>query len=307
MEWITLETRILKYFLAIARLGSVSEAARELHVAQPTLSRQIQQLEEQLGVPLFKRERRRMTLTKAGIAYQIRIQQILTELDRANQVVAGINNHSLTGKVGIGCVQSAIYRFIIPQLVEFQKRYPMVYLDLYDADGEEIKERLDQGALELGIVSTPISTAKYHSRRLPVNDRWGLAVPQSSSLNDRKSIHVDELKDLPLIIPHRSLIKNELNDWLQPSDGPLKIVGESNVINNAAYLAASKKIGLVCIEGAPRPADSHLSFIPFAPTRIQKHFLIWRKGVLLSEAAQRLIDQINSHLSAQSPIGKMNS
>jgi DNA-binding transcriptional LysR family regulator len=294
-----METRILHYFLAVARLGTVSAAARELHVAQPTLSRQIQQLEEQLGAPLFKRERRRMTLTKAGLAYQIRVQQILTELERANQVVAGINNHSLTGKVGIGCVQSAVHHFIIPLLADFQQRYPAVQLDFYDADGEEIKERMDQGLLELGIVSTPISTVKYHSRRLPADDRWGIAVPQTSYLRDRQFIQPEDLKGLPLIVPHRSLIKNELNNWLQPTDTPLKVIGESNLINNAAYMAANSNAGLICIEGAPRPADSHLTFIPFKPAHTQKHFLIWRKGVSLSEAAHRLINQINAQLSPQ--------
>ncbi|WP_373842771.1 LysR family transcriptional regulator [Limosilactobacillus sp.] len=169
-----METRILHYFLAIAKLGTISAAARELHVAQPTLSRQLQQLEGQLGAPLFIRERRRMVLTKAGLAYQRRIQQILTELDRANQVVADLNNDELTGTVGIGCVESAVTKFLIPLLRKFHQQYSQVELSIYDGDGELIKDQLDRGAIEVGLVSTPINAAKYYYLQLPVTDRWGV-------------------------------------------------------------------------------------------------------------------------------------
>ena len=108
-----METRILHYFLTIARLGSISGAARELHVAQPTLSRQLQQLEDELGTSLFYRERRQMVLTKAGIVYRNHVEQILTELEQANQIVAKINNEDLVGQIRIGAIESRIIKFIV--------------------------------------------------------------------------------------------------------------------------------------------------------------------------------------------------
>lgn len=292
-----METRVLNYFLTIARLGTVSAAARELHVAQPTLSRQIQQLEQELGTQLFTRERRRMILTKAGIAYQSRVQHILTELNQANEIVADINNRTLTGTIRIGCVQSAIHKFLIPVLASFQAHYPAVSVQFYDADGSSIKEQLDGGSLDLGVVSTPISTAKYHAIQLPVDDEWGLAVSEDNPLADQKTITIDDLKNTSVIIPHRTLIKSELDDWLQPIRDQLQLAGESNLIGNAAYLAAATNGGLICIKGAPRPTDCGLKFIPFSPARRQKHYLIWRKGVNMSEPVTRLITQIDDSVT----------
>lgn len=294
-----METRVLHYFLTIARLGTISAAARELHVAQPTLSRQIQQLEEQLDTTLFIRERRRMVLTKAGMAYQIRVQQILIELERANQVAAAINNDSLTGRVGIGCVESTVTKFLIPELAHFHHDYPQVQIELYDAEGETIKERLDRGSLEVGIVSTPISTAKYHTRQLPVVDRWGVAVPTASPLSRQSTITIDQLATKPVIIPQRSLIHDELNDWLESATSSLVVKGTANLLTNATYLAQAGVGNLICIEGAPLPPQADLTFIPFNPIHEQKHFLIWRKNAVLSAPAERLITQICDHLDNQ--------
>ncbi|RRK09762.1 LysR family transcriptional regulator [Lactiplantibacillus garii] len=292
-----METRILHYFLTIARLGTISAAARELHVAQPTLSRQIQQLEAQLGLPLFNRERHRMVLTKAGLTYQLHVQQILTALERANQLVKNSNNAELTGTLSTGCVESNVTNWLAPRLVHFHHAHPHVVIDTYDADGNAIKDRLDQGLLEIGIVSTPINAAKYHAVRLPVNDRWGVAVPATSPWTKQASVDVAALVNQPLIVPHRSLVKTELTDWLQTGDQPLRIVGEYNLLTNAVYLAAAGLGTLVCIAGVTLPPDSGLTFIPFFPQHQLKHFLIWRKGVPLSAPAQALITFLKSEIT----------
>ncbi len=294
-----METRILKYFVTIARLGTISGAARELHVAQPTLSRQLKQLEDQLGTPLFYRERRRMVLTKAGAVYRNQVEQILSELSQANRVVAEINNEDMVGQVRMGCIESRIISFLVPIMKQFREQHPHVQFNLYDADGEDIKERLDQRMLELGIVSSPISTAKYHSLKLPVTDRWGLAVPTESPLAEKTVITADELKNIPLIVPHRSLILDELRAWLQPKDSQLNIVAETNLLSNACYLAAGGMGNVVCIEGAPRPADAKLKFVPLQPEHLQDNFLIWRKNVQLSEPVRRLIHIIQSTINSQ--------
>jgi DNA-binding transcriptional LysR family regulator len=181
-------TRILRYFLTVAKQGTISGAARELHLTQPTLSRQIQQLEAELDTPLFIRERRRMYLTKAGKAYEQKTSRILEELAQANQIVASINNDDLTGTIRIGSVESQVTKFLIPQLVDCHRRSPHVQYHFYDADGGDIKERLDQGLLDLGLVSAQISTAKYHTIKIPIADRWGLAVRVDSKLAHQQLI-----------------------------------------------------------------------------------------------------------------------
>jgi len=294
-----METRILNYFLTIAKLGTVSAAARELHVAQPTLSRQIQQLESELGTPLFTREKHRMILTKAGLAYQLHVQQILIELDRANQLVRNLNNDELTGTLGIGSVESTITKFLTPQLINFHRENPNVIFDLFDADGTAIKEQIDQGLLEVGFVSTPINTAKYHYLKLPIEDSWGIAVNQDSPLRQHDKISISDLKNLSLIIPHRQLVRDELYDWLQADGISSQVVAEYNLLTNAIYLAQAGLGTLVCISGVELPTDGKLKFIPIEPRRELKHFLIWRKGSPLSEVAQTFINFLKAQLSIQ--------
>jgi DNA-binding transcriptional LysR family regulator len=293
-----METRVLRYFLAVAKQGTISGAARELHLSQPTLSRQIQQLETELNTQLFIRQRRRMYLTKAGSTYEQEVRRILGELDQANQLVATINNDDLTGTIRIGSVESQVTKFIMPQLLAFHRQYPHVRYHLYDADGEDIKEHLDQGLLELGLVSMPISTTKYHAEKLPITDRWGLAVRQDSELAQKQQITAADLQNLPLIIPHRSLIYTDLQDWLASKKEKLKIVAETNLLTNACYLAEAGVGNIVCIEGAPRPATTNLKFIPFAPERQQEQFLIWRKGIALTEPAHKLVELLRQNIDA---------
>ncbi|AVW10463.1 LysR family transcriptional regulator [Lactiplantibacillus paraplantarum] len=291
-----METRILNYFLTIARLGTISAAARELHVAQPTLSRQIQQLESQLEVPLFTREKHRMTLTKAGLTYQLKVQQILTELNQTNQLIKNINNDALTGTINIGCVESALMAELAPLLVAFHQQNPNVNFDFYDADGTAIQDRLDQNLLEIGFVSTPINAAKYHARRLHINDRWGVAVSKTNHLYQQKFVQIADLKNQSVIIPHRQLVKTELNAWLSPANQALQIVGEYNLLTNATALAANGLGVLICIEGVALPKTSHLKFIPFQPEHNLAHFLIWRQDVPLSKPARSLIDFLKTQL-----------
>ncbi len=293
-----METRILRYFLVVAKQGTISAAARELHISQPTLSRQIQQLESQLNTPLFIRASRHMYLTKAGSAYEEKVRRILTELDQANELVATISNDDLTGTIRIGCVESEVTKILVPALTAFHQRYPHVRYEFYDADGEDIQERLDQGILELGMVSAPISTVKYHTLKLPVQDRWGLLVRPDSELARHRVITVRDLVTVPLIIPHRALFYNDLNELVQGRQ--LNIVAESNLLTNVCYLAQAGVGNVVCIEGAPRPATTNLKFIPFAPERRQEQFLIWPKGTTMTEATRKFVSQFRQEIDAQS-------
>lgn len=287
-----METRILRYFLVVAKQGTISAAARELHISQPTLSRQIQQLETQLNTPLFTRERRRMYLTKAGSAYEKKIRRIIAELDQANQMIANINNNDLTGTIHIGCFESEVTKLLLPQLIAFHRQYPHVRYDFYDADGEDIQERMDQGNIELGVVCAPISTVKYHTLKLPIQDRWGLLVKSDSKLAHHQVITAEDLQNLPLIIPHRALFYDDLNELVQGRE--LEIVAESNLLTNVSYLAQAGIGNIVCIEEAPRPSSTNLKFIPFSPERRQTQFLIWPKGNTLTEATQRFIEKLQT-------------
>lgn len=229
-----METRILEYFLKVAQLGNVSKAARELHVTQPNLSRQIQKLEEELKVQLFDRQNRMMILTSAGIIFQERAKQIVDLTKKAAHDV--LPEDDLRGEIAIGCVESKIDSFLSKAMMSFRDKAPHVQFALYDADCDDIREKIDRGILDLGFLLAPVEVAKYEFINLEIEDYWGIVVPSSNPLTQKKEINLTELSYLPLIVPRRTIVKDEIMSWLQEPERELNIVGSQNLVSNSLPL-----------------------------------------------------------------------
>lgn len=291
-----METRVLNYFLKIAQLNNMSKAAEQLHITQPTLSRQIKTLENSLGTKLFNRDNKKMTLTNAGIIFQKRAQQIVQLVAKAEQDVS--DQHGLNGVVSIGCVESTVTNFLGTMIASFHSKYPHIRFSLYDAYGDDIREKLDQGTLDLGFLSTPIEIAKYNSVDLPVTDHWCLLVPEGSSIAQQSLITPDVLRKLPLIIPSRTIIQSELFSWTSIPAAKLNIVGSYNLLSNSLFLI---KAGLGYAVGdagafANRPDDDIVS-IPIETTTVIKHAMAWRKNYTLSQSTQTFIEFIKEQIN----------
>lgn len=287
-----MDIRILRYFLAVAKEGSITKAAEVLHVTQPTLSRQLMELEEEMGVRLFIRGKRQITLTDSGILFQQRIKEIISLLDKTERDLAE-QKDLINGVVSIGCVES-IASTMLPEVMEnFSAQYPMVQYELYSADGDDIREKLDRGNIDIGILLEPIEAAKYDFIRLPFQEVWGILLRRDDPLAERDSVSVGDILDLPLILPRRTIVQSEIANWFGIGLDRLKIFASNNLPTNASLLVERGLGYAICVRGAYTIRKNEKTrFVPFSPERTTGHVLAWRKNRVFTTATSLLIQLI---------------
>ena len=285
-----MDTRVLKYFLTVAQLGNITKAANVLNITQPTLSRQLIALEEQLGGKLFIRGKREIRLTENGIIFQQRANEILSLVNKTEKEISD-ESEVVLGTVSIGCVESSVAKYLPIIMREFSARFPLVKFSFFDANGDDIKDKLDWGYIDLGIVLEPVETAKYDYEPIPLFETWGVIVPNNDPLASRTTIHPKELSSEPLLMPRRSLIINEIIKWFSILPEQLNVRQTHNLISNTLPLVEAGYGKLVTISGIKNQIESmNLNFIPFEPLKSSGHVLIWRKNKVFSKATQLLIN-----------------
>ena len=286
-----MDLRVLQYFLAVAKEGDA------LHITQPTLSRQLKELEEELGVVLFDRGNRKISLTDAGVLFQQRAAELVALLDKTRRELSE-QEDLLGGVVSIGCVESKASLLLPGLLSAFHKEYPQVRYDLYSAIGDDIKEKLDRGVLDLGILIEPVEVAKYDYRRLPVRDRWGVVLTCGHPLAEKGEISLDQLARLPLNLPRREIVQEEISSWFAGQGPKLQALHYHSLLTNSLPLAQAGDAYPLCVEGAYtiRPTPG-LTFVPIAPERAVGHVLAWKKNRLFSRATDRFIRFFMEYIS----------
>lgn len=283
-----METRLLKYFLTIAQTGTISQASRELHVTQPTLSRQLKTLEDELGTELFIRKQRQMVLTNAGVQLQTDAKQILSMLTQAKTRVQETDN-KIVGTIAIGCIESNAANLLAQTIKRYHKQFPGVKIELYDLDSTDIQERLDQGLLDLGIVLKPSETAKYYVKDLQLKDSWGLVASKSAFLK-KEDISKAELRNVPIFITRNNLIQAEMTTLLGIPLSELHIIGKQNLVSNSLYLAKNQTAYPLCAKGAFIGDTNDLKFLPLKDVSLIEQQVIWSKQRKVSDIIQRFID-----------------
>lgn len=293
-----METRVMRYFLKIAELGNMSKAAEELHITQPTLSRQIKALEQSMHAQLFVRANKKMTLTNAGILFQQRAQGILQMIDKTTQDIQ--DQKELNGIVSIGCVESSVAAYLNRLIDEFHQQHPKIRFSLYDADGDDIREKIDRNLIDLGFVLSPVEIAKYDYLALPVDDHWGLVVPKDSKIAEQDELLPNQLAKLPLIVPARSIVQNEVQSWVKIPSKQLNIVGSQNLLSNSLPLVKSGIGDVLCAAGSftMRP-DPALTLLPIKTDSVIHHTLIWKRNQNLTTATKAFIDFVREHQDHQ--------
>ena len=274
--------RLLKSFLVICQTGSITRAADLLHISQPALSRQVQDLEEEVGTALFARGKRQLALTAAGQRYQASARQMLALAEgAAREAREAASAGEIAGRIRIGVVESTA-------------QHRRVQFDVFSGNGDAISERLDHGDLDYGIVLSPVEVAKYRVERFPATERWGVAVRKGSPCWGRKSVSIDELKERPLILPFRNLVEDEVMGWFSGSPGALRIVARFNLCSNAFCLMRRMDCDAILCEGAFTIRQSpEMQFVPIKPERLVVHWLIRRKQDRLSRAALAFWDRLD--------------
>ncbi|MFB4473517.1 LysR family transcriptional regulator [Virgibacillus necropolis] len=244
-----MEIRVLRYFWTIAEEGSISRAAELLHITQPTLSRQLRELEEELGTELFYRENKQMTLTEAGVFLKDRAQEILSLTDQTEQAFMDQKKQLFSGHISIGCVEADNSDTLAMMLGEMVRDYPQVTFHIFSGTSDDITEKLDKGLIDLAVLLEPIPTDKYERIILPRTEKWGLLVSNESFLAQKKKMVPEDLIGVPLLCSARKEVQKMIADWMNVSIEQMNIVGTYNLIFNVFSLVENRVGSALTIDG----------------------------------------------------------
>lgn len=288
-----MELRTLRYFLAAAQEANISRAADILHITQPTLSRQIMDLEKELGTTLMLRGKHGLTLTDEGIFFRQRAEEIVELADRLEQAFAE-RNADVSGLVAIGASEAVGSRLFARLIKQFYEKYPLVEFHLYNETADNIKDRLDKGLVDVGLLLEPVDTAKYDFIRLSQKETWGILMRDDHPLAGREFITPEEIAAYPLILPLRERVRAEILNWLKQEEKDLHTPLSYTLLSNAALLVEEGLGCAFCLDGALAIHSSpHLRFIPIHPEHTTRSVLIWKKNHLFSPATSLFIQEIN--------------
>ena len=284
-----MEIRVLKYFLMVAREENITKAANLLHLTQPTLSRQLIQLEEELGVQLFQRSRHRIILTKDGMLLRRRAEEIVALADKTKDDFMH-KQDALAGIIAIGSGELHSSTYLAHRIAGFQKENPLVQFTFYSGNSDNIKERLERGLLDVGLLQEPVDISKYSFIRTPVREQWGVFVNEDATLATKETVSPKDLAGMPLIMPDRENIKSELLNWFGSDAENLHIIATGNLLYNLATLAKETGGCVVSLNMACQYPG--LRFIPLSPSVTSGTILVWKKTQTFSSATNAFINYL---------------
>ncbi|MDO5296219.1 MAG: LysR family transcriptional regulator [bacterium] len=283
-----MDMRTMQYYLAVVREGTISAAAEVLHVAQPSLSRQMKELEAELGVSLFERGNRRIALTEEGRVLRKRAEEMVRLMQMTKDEIAQIKNH-ISGSVRIGAGESISFHYLARAAAEIAQEHPEIRFHIISGDTRDLMDELNSGLIDLAVIFTDVDHALYQTITLPAEDSFALLMLKSSPLAQKDEIRFADLEGLPLIVSRASAAYiSGLND---PSS--LNIVATYNLIYNASLLVEDGLGYAICFERLVNTGgDSPLCMRPIVPRINNAGNLIWKKYQVFSPAVQLFIDRI---------------
>ena len=297
-----MELRVLRYFLTVAREGNISRAANVLHLTQPTLSRQIADLEQRLGRTFFERHSRSVELTREGMLFRQRAEEIVGLADKVEAEFKALGK-TVAGDVHIGAGESEHMRTIAAAIRQVRGLYPGIRFHVFSGNRELVAERLFRGVLDFGVMVSPADFSRYHFLSLPGKNVWGLLSPPGSLPDRLDSVTRDDVRHLPLILSRRimqqSAAGNSLTQWFGDDFANLNVVATYNLMNNAALLAEEGVGHVVGWDNlAISVATGRLRFRPFSPALESGLAVVWRKNHALSQAASIFLECLRGKIAA---------
>lgn len=284
-----MEIRVLRYFLTVVREESITKASEVLHITQPTLSRQLAQLEEEIGVKLFDRGTRKIKLTNEGILLRRRAEEILLLVDKTERELVE-QEEQVEGKISIGCGEIASVQMLSELIKNFHQKYPLVTFDIYTATADLVKEQMDKGLLDLGLLLEPVDMEKYDFIRMDIKEKWVVLIPPNDSLANKEYITASDLAKLPLILPRRMQVQSELASWFGDYYKNLNILFTSNLSTNGAIMVNQGLAYSLVIEGSVPFFDaSKIICKPLYPQLTATSALAWKRGQPTSVAVTKFI------------------
>ena len=289
-----MDVRTLRYFLAVAREGSITRTAEVLHISQPALSRQLIDLEQELGKQLLIRDKRKIALTEDGLLLRRRAQEIVELMDRTEAEMTG-SNERITGTVHIGAGEARAVQIAADAAEQLHEAFPQIRFRFSTGVAGEIMEMLSSGLLDFGIVSSTANIQDYDYLELPALDRWVLVMRKDSSLARLETISPQDIGQIPLICSWHMLIRNELSGWLGKDLSELNVVATCDMVHNASLLIRAG-MGYMFTFEVFHLNDDALCCRPLNPPMQAKMVLIWKKHQTLSRASQKFLESIKKRL-----------
>lgn len=292
--------RILHYFLTVAHEQSITKAAELLHITQPTLSRQLMQLEEDLGVRLFEREQHRLKLTTAGSFLQQRGQEIIDLVEKTSFDIQ-TQEYNLSGRIVVGAGEYNSVRTLARLISSFQERFPEVKFDIFTGTADVIADKMQKGLIDIAVLQAPVDTSSFAYIRLHEKEELGILMRVDSPLRALPSLRASDLAGVPLIMPTRLQIRSEVLNWLSGDLANMNFLGTCNLLANAAILVEETGCCALVIR-APLMDENRFTFRPLQPPLISDVLLAWRRDTQQSRVLQKFIEHSRSQLQHAEPL-----
>ena len=285
-----MDIRVLSYFLMAGREENITRAAQLLHVTQPTLSRQLMQLEEELGVKLFQRSNHSVYLTDEGMVFRRRAQELVNLAEKAQEELTQ-KVETLSGIIAIGCGEMRGVQEVAKLITGFQERYPLVKFELYSGNNEDIKERMEQGTLDMGLLLEPVSIVKYDFIRMKTKEQWGVLIHKDAPLASQDVIRPGDLVGTQVVTVHLNTpVHHELVGWSGNFAKQMESCVNYNLLYNAVIAARERKGAAICVK-----LDCHyddMKFLPLEPKLELSSVLAWKDQQAYSKATTAFIKYV---------------
>lgn len=291
-----MEIRVLRYFLTVTREESITKAAEALHITQPTLSRQIAQMEDELGVKLLERGTRKISLTNEGILLRRRAEEIVSLVDKTESELTE-QEEMIDGTITIGCGECLAVQKLPELIRSFREKYPLVTYDIYTATADLVKEQMDKGLVDIGILLEPVSVENYEYIRLDTKECNVVLMLPDDPLAEKEYITAKDLAHKPIILPRRNSMKNEIASWFGNHYKDVNVLFTSNLATNGAIMV-SKGLGYsLAVEGAVALWDKEkIISRPLYPEISVSSVIAWKRSQPFSPAVTRFIGHLRSNL-----------
>lgn len=286
-----IETRLLHYFLTVAQELNITKAAEALYITQPTLSKQMMELEQQLGKQLFIRGKRKLTLTEEGEYLRGRAKEILELLDNT-EAAFHTEEQILRGHIAIGCGETIAMDKIAKILAEFHRIHPDVQLHTHSGDADMILERLDKGLVDMGLLLGPIRQEKYDYLNIHMKDVYGLLMPMDCDLAQQEAVNIDQLKSLPMIMAEQTFSGHQDLEWFGADHSVLNVVATYNLIYNATFLVEHGIGYALCLDRLVNTQGRNLTFRPITPELSVDLYIVTKKYQTFSPAVKAFLEEL---------------
>ncbi len=291
-----MDVRILKYFLAVAQEESITKAAEVLRTTQPNLSRQLTELEEEVGRKLFERGSRKITLTEEGMFLRKRAKEIIELVERTETALSSFDE-MVSGVVHIGAAETHAMRLIADAMLSLRETHPQIQYNIFSGSTIEVTDQLNKGLLDFGVLVAPVDLQKYDYLKLPINDIFGVLMRKDSPLANLNSICPDDIKNQPVLCAHQQVDGNVLSGWLGDDSKNLNIVSTFNLITTPAMMVeAGLGYAFTFDKLVNTSGDSNLCFRPLEPRVETGLYLVWKKYQIFTKAAKMFLEEIQRSL-----------